>query len=99
MKPTSDVAEEAGRGVCRGSFVEPRLYQVCHRAKGRSADCSDDANTHPLAASLNNGDDQHPLGREKQITFGAMWRLGCVGIHVDCLARGNWKQIGRELPI
>jgi endonuclease YncB( thermonuclease family) len=40
-------AEEAGRGVWRGSFVEPWLYRVCRRTKGRPADCSDDANAHP----------------------------------------------------
>jgi endonuclease YncB( thermonuclease family) len=40
-------AEEAGRGIWKGSYVEPWLYRVCIRAGGRPADCSDDANAHP----------------------------------------------------
>ena len=40
-------AERAGRGIWKGSYVEPWLYRVCIRAGGRPADCSDDANAHP----------------------------------------------------
>src|ERR1700758_422831 len=40
-------AEWAGRGIWKGSYVEPWLYRVCIRAGGRPADCSDDANVHP----------------------------------------------------
>ena len=40
-------AEEAGRGIWKGSYVEPWLYRVCIRSGGRPADCSDDANAHP----------------------------------------------------
>jgi endonuclease YncB( thermonuclease family) len=40
-------AEQAGRGMWKGSYVEPWLYRVCIRAGGRPADCSDDANAHP----------------------------------------------------
>lgn len=40
-------AEQAGRGIWRGSYVEPWLYRVCVRAGGRPAACSDDANAHP----------------------------------------------------
>jgi endonuclease YncB( thermonuclease family) len=40
-------AEEAGRGIWKGSYVEPWLYRVCIRAGGRPAGCSDDANAHP----------------------------------------------------
>jgi endonuclease YncB( thermonuclease family) len=40
-------AERAGRGMWKGSYVEPWLYRVCVRAGGRPADCSDDANAHP----------------------------------------------------
>jgi len=40
-------AEQAGRGMWKGSYVEPWLYRVCVRAGGRPADCSDDANAHP----------------------------------------------------
>jgi endonuclease YncB( thermonuclease family) len=40
-------AEQAGRGIWKGSYVEPWLYRVCLRAGGRPADCSDDANAHP----------------------------------------------------
>ena len=41
------VAEQAGRGMWKGSHVEPWLYRVCMRAGGKPADCSDDANAHP----------------------------------------------------
>jgi endonuclease YncB( thermonuclease family) len=40
-------AEQAGRGIWRGSYVEPWLYRVCIRANGSPAKCSDDANGHP----------------------------------------------------
>jgi len=40
-------AEQAGRGIWKGSYVEPWLYRVCIRANGSSATCSDDANGHP----------------------------------------------------
>jgi endonuclease YncB( thermonuclease family) len=40
-------AEQAGRGMWAGSYVEPWLYRVCIRAGGRPAECSDDANAHP----------------------------------------------------
>jgi hypothetical protein len=40
-------AEQAGRGIWKGSYVEPWLYRVCVRAGGKPADCSDDANAHP----------------------------------------------------
>ena len=40
-------AERAGRGMWKGSYVEPWLYRVCIRVGGRPADCSDDANAHP----------------------------------------------------
>jgi endonuclease YncB( thermonuclease family) len=40
-------ADQAGRGMWKGSYVEPWLYRVCIRAGGRPADCSDDANAHP----------------------------------------------------
>jgi hypothetical protein len=40
-------AEQAGRGIWRGSYVEPWLYRVCIRANGTPANCSDDANAHP----------------------------------------------------
>jgi Staphylococcal nuclease homologue len=40
-------AEHAGRGIWKGSYVEPWLYRVCVRAGGKPADCSDDANAHP----------------------------------------------------
>jgi endonuclease YncB( thermonuclease family) len=40
-------AEQAGRGIWKGSYVEPWLYRVCIRAGGRPANCSDDANAHP----------------------------------------------------
>jgi endonuclease YncB( thermonuclease family) len=40
-------AEHAGRGIWKGSYVEPWLYRACIRASGRPSDCSDDANAHP----------------------------------------------------
>ena len=40
-------AERAGRGMWKGSYVEPWLYRVCIRAGGRPSGCSDDANAHP----------------------------------------------------
>ncbi|MCA1457052.1 thermonuclease family protein [Bradyrhizobium sp. BRP22] len=40
-------AERAGRGIWRGSYVEPWLYRACIRANGSPANCSDDANAHP----------------------------------------------------
>lgn len=40
-------AEQAGRGIWKGSYVEPSLYRVCIRASGTPANCSDDANAHP----------------------------------------------------
>jgi endonuclease YncB( thermonuclease family) len=44
---TQREAEEAGRGMWKGSYVEPWLYRVCIRAGGTPANCSDDANAHP----------------------------------------------------
>ncbi len=44
---TQREAEEAGRGIWKGSYVEPWLYRVCIRAGGNPAGCSDDANAHP----------------------------------------------------
>jgi endonuclease YncB( thermonuclease family) len=40
-------AEQAGRGMWAGSYVEPWLYRVCIRAGGSPGNCSDDANAHP----------------------------------------------------
>lgn len=40
-------AEQAGRGIWRGSYVEPWRYRVCTRAGGRPSECSDDANARP----------------------------------------------------
>jgi endonuclease YncB( thermonuclease family) len=40
-------AERAGRGIWKGSYVEPWLYRACIRANGSPPDCSDDANAHP----------------------------------------------------
>ena len=40
-------AEQAGRGMWAGSYVEPWLYRMCIRARGTAAGCSDDANAHP----------------------------------------------------
>ena len=44
---TQREAEQAGRGIWKGSYVEPWLYRVCIRAGGSTANCSDDANAHP----------------------------------------------------
>ncbi|HAO42987.1 MAG: nuclease [Afipia sp.] len=40
-------AERAGRGIWKGSYVEPWLYRACIRGSGKPSDCSDDANAHP----------------------------------------------------
>ncbi|MDX3971623.1 MAG: thermonuclease family protein [Bradyrhizobium sp.] len=40
-------AERAGRGIWKGSYVEPWRYRACIRANGRPPACSDDANAHP----------------------------------------------------
>jgi endonuclease YncB( thermonuclease family) len=40
-------AERAGKGIWKGSYVEPWLYRACVRANGKPSDCSDDANAHP----------------------------------------------------
>ena len=40
-------AEQAGRGMWAGSYVEPWLFRVCIRRGGIPRDCSDDANAHP----------------------------------------------------
>lgn len=40
-------AEHAGRGIWKGSYVEPWLYRACIRANGVPPKCSDDANAHP----------------------------------------------------
>ena len=40
-------AERAGRGIWRGSYVEPWLYRACIRASGNPTNCSDDATAHP----------------------------------------------------
>jgi endonuclease YncB( thermonuclease family) len=40
-------AEHVGRGIWKGSYVEPWLYRACIRANGSPANCSDDANAHP----------------------------------------------------
>lgn len=40
-------AEHAGRGIWKGSYVEPWLYRACIRAGGEPSACSDDANAHP----------------------------------------------------
>jgi endonuclease YncB( thermonuclease family) len=39
-------AEHVGRGIWKGSYVEPCLYRICIRASGTPANCSDDANAH-----------------------------------------------------
>jgi endonuclease YncB( thermonuclease family) len=41
------IAEHTGRGVWKGSYVEPWLYRACIRASGNLTSCSDDANAHP----------------------------------------------------
>jgi endonuclease YncB( thermonuclease family) len=40
-------AERAGRGIWKGSYVEPWFYRGCVRANGKPSACSDDANAHP----------------------------------------------------
>ena len=40
-------ADQAGRGIWKGSYVEPWLYRVCIRDGGKPRGCSDDANAHP----------------------------------------------------
>ncbi|WP_334380523.1 thermonuclease family protein [Bradyrhizobium sp. AZCC 1577] len=40
-------AEHGGRGIWKGSYVEPWLYRACIRTSGKPSDCSDDANAHP----------------------------------------------------
>jgi endonuclease YncB( thermonuclease family) len=40
-------AEHAGRGIWKGSYVEPWLYRACIRANGKPSACSDDASAHP----------------------------------------------------
>ena len=40
-------AERIGRGIWKGSYVEPWLYRACIRASGNPTSCSDDANAHP----------------------------------------------------
>jgi hypothetical protein len=35
-------AEHVGRGIWKGSYVEPWLYRVCIRANGTPANCSED---------------------------------------------------------
>lgn len=40
-------AKRAGRGIWKGSYVEPWLYRACIRANGKPAGCSDDANSRP----------------------------------------------------
>jgi endonuclease YncB( thermonuclease family) len=40
-------AKQAGRGIWKGSYVEPWLYRVCIRDGGRPQGCSDDTNAHP----------------------------------------------------
>jgi endonuclease YncB( thermonuclease family) len=45
--PVQREAEHAGRGMWKGSYVEPWLYRACIRAGGKPSTCSDDANAHP----------------------------------------------------
>lgn len=40
-------AERLGRGIWKGSYVEPWLYRTCIRLGGTATNCSDDANAHP----------------------------------------------------
>jgi hypothetical protein len=47
LRRNGGAAEQAGRGLWRGSYVEPWLYRVCIRANGTPAACSDDASAHP----------------------------------------------------
>ncbi|MGY4282007.1 endonuclease YncB(thermonuclease family) [Bradyrhizobium sp. LM2.7] len=44
---TQREAERTGRGLWKGSYVEPWLYRACIRASGKPSACSDDANAHP----------------------------------------------------
>jgi endonuclease YncB( thermonuclease family) len=39
-------AERVGRGIWKGSYVEPWRYRACIRANGSPANCSDDANAY-----------------------------------------------------
>jgi len=50
--PRADIAaqrdaERVGRGIWKGSYVEPWLYRACIRASGDPTNCSGDANAHP----------------------------------------------------
>jgi endonuclease YncB( thermonuclease family) len=40
-------AQHVGRGIWKGSYVEPWVYRACIRASGTPADCSDEANARP----------------------------------------------------
>ena len=40
-------AEHAGRGIWKGSYVQPWLYRACIRARGKPSKCSDDVSAHP----------------------------------------------------
>ncbi|WP_245334862.1 thermonuclease family protein [Bradyrhizobium mercantei] len=40
-------AERAGRGIWKGSHVEPWLYRACIRLNGNPSACSDDTNSRP----------------------------------------------------
>jgi hypothetical protein len=40
-------AERVGRGIWKGSYVEPWLYRAFIHANGKPSACSDDANAHP----------------------------------------------------
>lgn len=40
-------AEQAGRGMWKGSYVEPWRYRACVRDGGKPSKCSDDASAHP----------------------------------------------------
>jgi endonuclease YncB( thermonuclease family) len=40
-------AERLGRGIWKGSYVEPWLYRTRIRLGGTATNCSDDANAHP----------------------------------------------------
>jgi endonuclease YncB( thermonuclease family) len=44
---TQRVAGHAGRGIWQGSYVEPWLFRACIRQRGKSGNCSDNANMHP----------------------------------------------------
>ena len=47
LKSAAVPAARTSRAMWAGSYVEPWLYRVCIRARGRPAECSDDANAHP----------------------------------------------------